>query len=276
MCLGLGSTLDSLTPGGGPPATPNPSAVGGDYAQLLAGYQAQVPGLYMQQVQFDPKYTNLALSNTAQSVFGSGLTPGLTKDFGGTTQGAGSVLAGANSFSRGANVGDVSALGPAAANAVAGINPQQSALIQQLGQTAGTQLDAGTQLLPSDVNRITQGVRGDWASRGLGASAPSQLDEALQLEGSGQQLLAQREAAAGQAANAEQLITGPALGLLTGQSQAPMFGQSLLGAGMGLGERAGANLTSPAQSYDIFNTAYNARAAANIAAANNAAALDAY
>lgn len=71
--------------------------------------------------------------------------------------------------------------------------PEQAALRTAISGNALDQLNLGTQLDPDTLNRITSGVRGSWANRGLGTSSPAMLDEAMQLYGGGQNLLQQRE-----------------------------------------------------------------------------------
>lgn len=76
-------------------------------------------------------------------------------------------------------------------------NPELFRLRQALAERAQQNLDMGSKIAPEDSYRITSGVRGDWAARGLGASAPAQLDESLQLFGGGEKLRETRTAQAG-------------------------------------------------------------------------------
>lgn len=76
-------------------------------------------------------------------------------------------------------------------------NPQLAALRGRLGDTANEQLSLGGRLDPSTLARITQAVRGNWAQRGLGTSAPAQLDEAVRLQLEGENLNQTRTATAG-------------------------------------------------------------------------------
>lgn len=108
------------------------------------------------------------------------------------------------------------------------LNPGVTALYDALQSDAEKGLKLGTRLDPESVNRITTGVRGDWAGRGVGNALPAGLDEALQLNAGGQDLLQRRRGtAAGVAQLGQDLYTLPALNLTSGAG-----GQSFLsGAG---------------------------------------------
>lgn len=78
-------------------------------------------------------------------------------------------------------------------------DPDLMALREALTRSATTSLNAGSRLLPEDAARITRGVRGDWATRGLGMAAPAQLEEAVQLAVAGETMRGNRLQSAGQA-----------------------------------------------------------------------------
>ena len=267
-----------LNPGGGSttPEVPNAGNVGADYYNLVKGYTAGVPLLLNAERTYKPGFVDTALGSTDQTLFGSDKEPGLIADYTRILEPLSAAEREQNAITRAANVSDMGYLGNAAAKAVGSVNPDQTRLLDTMTETAQEGMNAGTRLLPKDVDTITRSVRSDWASRGLGTSTPAALDEALQLYGGGEQALARRQAAASEAAQADQMITLPALNLVTGQSDVPGQGQSWVTTGAGMGQQAGATVVPASQSYDTFNTAYNARAAANIAGANNQAALDAY
>jgi hypothetical protein len=69
------------------------------------------------------------------------------------------------------------------------------------------------------------------------------------------------------------MVTAPALGLAAGQGLGTGQATSLFGTAAGFGQGAGPTLVGGDQAYDSFNTIYNAQAAANIARANNNAAV---
>ncbi|HEV8492704.1 MAG TPA: hypothetical protein VGR76_10555 [Candidatus Angelobacter sp.] len=113
--------------------------------------------------------------------------------------------------------GTLGSLAPNVTNTVNSINPASTALLAQLGNTASSQLAAGTQLDPGAAFQAQQQLRGSQAARGLGYSPGDAFSEALAMTGMGQQMLQQREALAGNVAGQQfQQQTSPALGLLTG------------------------------------------------------------
>lgn len=250
--FGIGST-DAPHPA-------NPSAVGNDFRALLTQYINAQPQLLQTAQTYQPGYAALG-TNTLNQVM----------------PGAENAIGGANTFSRSADVGDYTNLGPAAGAAVGSVynslNPASGALLGKLTTTATQGLNAGSKLLPADMTRITSGVRSNWASRGLGASDPAQLDEAVNLATAGEGLRTSRQNFAqgvyGDNANVNATLMPAVNGLLTGQSAAPALGQTIAAG-------ASANGVNPSAVYDMFNTAYNARTASNIAGANNAAANNSY
>lgn len=252
------------------PNVPSPTGTGADYLQLIGAFAQGQPTLSYTESAWKPSYINTALSGVNQSLAGTpGGAPGLLSD----VAGAAPTAAALNTYGTASNVGNVAELGPAAAAAVRNLNPGQSALYDQLTKTVSTDLAAGSQVDPATANRITTQVRGDWASRGLGTSAPAQLDEALQFFGSGQNLLTQREQAAQGAVQTGNTLTAPALALTTSNAGIPGQATDLVSAGANFGSQAGPTLIPGSTAYDTFNTAYNARAAAQIAGANNQAAI---
>lgn len=72
-------------------------------------------------------------------------------------------------------------------------NPDLMALRDALNESAQLSVKAGSKLLPEDAYRLTSGVRSDWANRGLGTSAPAQLDEAVQLAVGGENMRLARQ-----------------------------------------------------------------------------------
>lgn len=250
------------------PDVPNAANVGGDYTQLLSQYAGSMPTIFGTEAQWKPQFIRANAEGLSQA------TPSWLNLFGTAAGAASGAITGANTAYRGANVGDVGALGAGAAEAVRGVNPAGTALLDRLTSTATAGLAAGGQLLPGDVNRISQSVRGDWANRGLATSGGAQLEEAMQLYGAGEGARQSREALASNVAAAQnQQVTQPALALATGQSTAPEMGANMAGQVANWTTGAGPTLMPTSATYDLLNTAYNARAAAQIAGANNQAAI---
>jgi hypothetical protein len=254
--------------GVGDTSTPSPTASGNQALELLQGLINMQPEAFGTQATFGPQYTALTgeetggAAGTLSSLLAQYL-PGIT-----------SSISGANTAAAGSAVGDLSSLGAGAVSAINNANPAQASLLSNLTGTANTALEAGDTLAPSDATQITNAVQSNWASRGLGTSSPAQLDQALQLYTGGQNVLNQREQAAGTAAGLESsLVTNPALNLTQTQSTAPVAAGAILGQAGQIAGPSGDTLTDPTS---ILSAAYNANAAANITNANNAAALNSY
>lgn len=111
------------------------------------------------------------------------------------------------------------------------LDPELAGLRRQLTRTGTNQLALGGQINPEDAYRITQSVRGNWAGRGLGRSAPAQLGEALQLYGGGEALRNQRIGQAGNIFNQQQDFQRYLMGLGGAPTAAAM---GLAGAQEGL------------------------------------------
>lgn len=251
--------------------TPDPGAVTGSAASLVQGLAGTEPLAYSTQAKFGPQYENLTLDEILK---GAGGDAGLGASFGAALPWLESGTAGANTAQRAAQIGDVAGGGAAAAGAVRSINPGETNILDEISGTALSGLKAGTTLAPEDASKITSGVRANWASRGLGQSDPAQLDEALQLGLGGENILNTRLQQATGAANLESnLVTQPSLSFLEEQSNAPALAENTINQLTGLVGPSGPTLTDP---MSVFNTAYNAQAAANIQSGNNAAGLMSY
>lgn len=256
------------------PSVPDTGQVGGQYENLVQQFAQGIPTQLGIQEQYQPGFVQSGLASTSQGLFGLNNQPGLLQDYTSAIFPVAGAANLANTVAQEGAVGNVGQLGSTAANAVESINPQQTALTRALTQTATQQLQAGTAIDPTTRNAITQSVTGNWAARGLADSNPAQLDQALQDFTASQNLLGQREAAAGSTiAQNQQNITLPALGLTTTQSSAPGQTGGLLSGSSSLGTSAGPSLIPTAQLSDVLSTIYNAQASAQIAGANNTAAL---
>jgi len=259
--------------GGGGASSPNPTNVGNQYLALLQAFAQGAPTQLNLQEQYGPQYTQQGLQQLYQQMLGTGSQPGYLNLYGSDVVPAISSAANAaNASAAGANVGRVATMGPGAVSAVEASNPAEAGLLNTLTSTAQGQLNLGTQVDPATADAITSSVRSNWTNRGLGTSDPAQLDEALQLYGGGQNLLAQRESQAGTVAGMNQsYYTAPALNLLQPGSTAAAQGQTLTSTGQAISGGAGPTLYPTSDLESLMNTTYNATAAANIANANNKA-----
>jgi len=257
-------------------SVPNSASVGQQYLGLLQAFTQGAPTQFNLQQQYGPEYTQQGLQQLYDEMLGTGSQPGYLNLYGSNVVPAITAAGNAaNTATAGANVLRTGALGPGAVSAVEGANPAEANLLNTLTSTAQGQLAQGTQVDPATENAITSSVRNNWTNRGLGTSDPAQLDEALQLYGGGQNLLAQRESQAGTVAGMNQnYYTNPALSLVNPGSSAAAQGQQLTSTGSNISTGAGPTIFGQAQNYDLFSTAYNANAAAGITNANNQAAIE--
>lgn len=252
----------------GDASAPDVGAASGSAADLMRALIAMQPAAFSTQATYAPQYTALSEQDIGSA---TGSLASLIEKY---IPGINAAINGANAQTSAAGVNDAAVLGPAAAAAIRAINPGAAGEMGDLTDITESALRAGTTLAPSDYSNITKSVRDNWASRGLGDSGPAQLDEALQLEAGGQNVLAQRESAAGAAAQlGSNLFTLPALSLTQKTSSAPGATGGVLGMGESVAGPTGNTLTDPSS---ILNAAYNAQAAAQITSANNAAGLNSY
>lgn len=176
-----------------------------------------VPGQLAFNQQYDPQFAALGSQNLSDMLFGAsarniqvpqfdsrGRQIGIKSVDVGAQRGLIDISAEAAEQLRGLSAGgmeqnlaNLQANLPGAQAFYQSQNPELFRLRQALANRAQENLDMGGKISPEDSFRITQGVRGDWAARGLGASAPAQLDESLALFGEGEQLRQSRTAQAG-------------------------------------------------------------------------------
>jgi hypothetical protein len=144
------------------------------------------------------------------------------------------------------------------------INPGTSGLMDTLMQHAQAQLDSGAQLDPELQRLFEQMNRKGAASRGMGFGPSDVFNESLGLTKFGNDLRTQRQGFAEDVAKmGTEEQTLPTLNLL----------QNIVGGAGQLNANSGPTLFPSNQSYDLFNTAYNARAASNIANQNTQTAM---
>jgi Chaperone of endosialidase len=205
----------------------------------------------------------------------------------------------ANTLQRGADIGDVAQFGPAATSAFLQANPflasgltnlltrtQDSPILQLLNRNAQTAIESGGALSPQEQRAADQQARESNAARGLLTSPAGSVAEILNRDA----LTRQRQAAAQQfgmgvqGLNQNQAdLVGRAAQIFSTTLSDPF--QAILGRPSGAGSGGagggypqqigtGARLFNPESPYaaDIYNTNYNAQAAANVANANNQAA----
>lgn len=247
---------------------PGPSDMAKNYPAMLAALVGGLPELAGAEATYKPEFVSSALNALGQT------TPDWLSQITGSAPELSGLETSTNAAAAGGQVDILGLLGPSAAAAVREVNPTGTNLADQSAATAQAQLAAGTQLAPEDANRITSATRSDWSARGLGSSPAAMLAEAVNTATAGQNLLATRESAANSAAQLEnQLITAPAAAITQGQSNVPGMASNLVNTAAAFSSNAGPTVIPQSQAYDVFNTDYNAMANAQIAKANNQAAM---
>lgn len=182
-------------------------------------------------------------------------SPGLYDILGTASERLGTIQNQANTRARTATVADLRQ-----------VNPQQAALYDSLAADAAAGLKAGDRLTPEQTYNIVNPIRADWARRGLGNSAPAQLNEAVQLFAGGNALGQQRRGnAASVAQMGNQMYSLPAL---TFSPDATGTAQNFLGFGSSYGQQPSILEQLGGYGSDLFNTNFNATSANNIAKAN--------
>lgn len=256
-------------------SAPDPATVGANYQQLLTQLYSSAPGQFQEQADFQPQYTDLGLQNLNLELGGDGNNPGLLSMYGGSVVPAiTNSQVGANATTAAGNVKNLLTMGPAASAGVSAINPGQSKLINDITGTADKNLQLGTDLDPETLDTTLNAVNQNWSDRGLGTAPAAQLSSAMQLYAGGQNLLAQRESEAENAATTSYNTTvAPITNLLTPNSNATSQALSLTNSGQSISSNAGPTLYNTGDLESLMNTVYNQQAASNISQANDEAGI---
>lgn len=326
----------AFLPGSTPHVTaPKGTSLGDQFLQTYGAFAQSAPAYLALNQQYQPAYGSLDLQLLNQQLQGS---PAQAATQGQTTQiqvpiyGAKGKITGyqtqtvqlpgqpatpavpgtldlsklAASTIRGANIQDVTNLGPQAMQAYLAANPYLkgsldalqaqtvgSPILAGLNQQAQDALAQGGQLSPQELNMVNQSTLGGFQSlgmanqpQGLGAEllnedqySRARLDQNRQFaEG----VLGTDASVLGGAAKTFQQTLGDPYQMVLGQgSGAGLFGSGSSPVTSGIGAGTAVNqsqqLFSPTNPYsqDYFNTLYNAQASAGIANANNQAANNA-
>lgn len=163
---------------------------------------------------------------------------------------------------RGNDLDDLARLGPQVTEAWRRANPQQAELMDAMHSRAMADLNRGGQLDPSEERYAQQSARGAWDARGRVRSSPAASAEILNRYGMVQQRQQQAMAqGAGVAGLHSQMMGDPSMAIL-GRPSNMNTSQQQFRPGQGF---------NPFDPYaaDLYNTNYNANAAARIATSNN-------
>jgi len=174
---------------------------------------------------------------------------------------------------READISAVEDLGPRAAAAFRNMDPDQKRLMQLLNDQAYDQLNAGTSLTAGQGREVEQAARAAQLSRGLGYGVGDAAQEAMAKGYAGEELMRRRQGFAQSMVGMNQATAvDPFQAILGRPGQNPMQAQAVLGQA---GTYNPGQVFNPESAYagSLYETNYNADAAAKIASANNKAAL---
>lgn len=252
---------------------PPPRNYGQETRDTLQAQLDLAPDRYAAEAQYQPLYTRLNLENLNTSLRGEGATPGLLDLYENQIQPTLSRVQNADRDQRIA--GEMGAIEKYAGGVTKTLREASgnAPLLDELNRQAMSELQSGAGLDPSLANEVSQGVRAGQAARGFGFGAPDAIAEAFARGSRGVDLRNQRRQFAGNVIGLNQATGGdPFLAILGRPSQTLGMGQGLVGQGAAF--NAG-NQFNPESGYaaDVFNTNFNADAAARIATGNNKAAI---
>lgn len=174
---------------------------------------------------------------------------------------------------RTADIGDVGDLGAQAVAAFRDSNPQQKALLDAINADVLGELNAGYTLTPEESRLIAESVGGAQAERGMGQGPADVYEQALASSEYGVKRKQQRLENAMRVGALNQATTADPFQLVTGRASGA--------GGMPLANMALGNSAQGPQNFDPFAAGpmsildfnANSQQAANIAKANNRAAL---
>ncbi len=239
--------------------------------------QAQIdlaPDTYAAKAQFDPLYSDLNIATLRRALLGNGTDPGLLQTYRDVEPQLTEFASQAASGQRERDVADVERLGGRATSALRSADPAAAALEDELAKQAMSQLSSGASLDPQMRDQVSQEVRSAQAARGFGFGGSDADVEGLFLGREANAMRQQRQDFASNVAARRRATTGdPFMAILGRPSSVPGMTGSVMG--QAAGTTSGAPSFDPFSAYgaDLYNTNYNAKAAAKIAQANNNAAI---
>jgi hypothetical protein len=241
------------------PAAPNISSTA---ASTLQSQIDLAPQQYAAASQYAPQYQDLLNNLTNQGLFGGPNSPGLLSTYQQAAPLEQMLQSQLNSQQAGANIGLVNNLGLQATQAFQNANPQlasvnsamtnlalnnpnpvsgpsyQNSTIDQLNSTAQQQLALGTSISPQQAATTSGQILANYDQQGRANDPMAIAGLAQGLDTYGQQLLGQRESAAGTAGG----LQATSNATMTQQQQAAQQYNATYGAGL-LGQ-AGSQLAA--------------------------------
>lgn len=263
---GLAATAGLVAGVGDVKAGP-PRSLLDEMSNSVAAQAAVAPGQLSAEQTFQPQYSKLALDQLGSTIGGNGGLLSIIQ----------SIMPAINQLTtqqRGQQISDINTLGPGVMDAWRKANPTQANLLDQITKGASTNLSYGTSLDPATARNLSQNFRAGQAARGLGTGTGDAGLEAFYQQQAGQSMYQQRLANATNAAQTWSQNSPDPFSFLMGIGGPANASSLFTGAGAVNGS-AGPKLFPTMNSYesDLFNTNYNADAAARISSANNSAAI---
>jgi len=172
----------------------------------------------------------------------------------------------ASSTQRTGDIADVSRLAGPARAALRSAQPEAASLLDLLTAQSTDEVKAGTGMDPGMQREVEQSVRSAQGARGFGYGNNDVTQEVVTRGSAGQALLRQRQAQAARVLGLNQGFYGDPFQAIIGRSSGVNAGAATATAGSTIAPQY--NPENPYAS-DLYNTNYNAEAAAGISRYNN-------
>jgi hypothetical protein len=241
----------------------------------LGAQQGIMPQLYAAEAYWQPKWDELS-QQRMNRYLGTEGQPGMLDTYAQVGSRMGQIESDVASAQRARDIGDVGALSPQAYAAMRGFNPQQTELMDALNAQARQQLQLGGAMSPDQQRMFQNSVMGQRSAAGWGYNPGDMAEAVRQATGYSDQLQQSRMRQAQLQAGQNQAIYGdPFMQILGRQGQAFSSIPGTTVMGQQAQQNTGPSLFQPESQmgFDIWNTGYQGELGANIAGANNNAAL---
>jgi len=279
--------LGILEQGIQPPPPPPERDLGEEAREIMQVQLDMAPDIFASELEYRPKYAalDLGILGFSQPVIDS-------------------IQSRSNTMMRGADIRDIEQLGPRAVDAVRASNPNVKRLLDEMSDSAYDDLLRAGELSPDQIRHVEQASRAAYNDRGLERSNSAILDEVTNNFKTRLAMEDRARSYAGDVLGYEKSFVDPAL-MVTGKPSSSLgFARSTANAGAQgptmfdpfgnayAGNLYGQNASNANSMYntnagllsnqylaqtggygDIWNTAYNAQAAADIAEINRRAAV---
>lgn len=260
-------------------SAPAPRDLAQEGRETLEAQIELAPQQYGAEAEYQPRYAQLSRDILGQSLFGTGgQDRGILSLVEQAQPAFNRISATTNRAQRESDISDVEALGGRATEAWQQANPDQARLMGMLNEQAQSELASGAALDPALARQMSQSVRAGQAARGMGMGAADADVEALVAGQGAEALRRARQGFAMDVVRANQATaTDPFQAILGRPAQAWGAGQNALQQAGGASKLAGGAGFDPWSAYasDLYNTNFNAQAAAKIAQGNADAAIQA-